>query len=222
LTDFLGLNGAMAYFGLVEAGQMKPGNTVVISAAAGSVGQIAGQIAKLAGCWAIAITSSADKLAQCRELGYETGLNYRAEPDLVAAVARVCPSEVDVFFDNTADPIPDAVLQNLAPHARIVICGTVSLAAKFGQPDIGPRFLRQLLVARARMQGFLILDYQPRWQEAWTRLAAWYRVGMLKYHYDIVEGLENTPKAFLRLLTSQNLGKQLVKVGEEREETCGG
>lgn len=219
--DFLGLNGAMAYFGLVEATEMKPGDTVVIPAAAGSVGQIAGQIAKLAGCRAIAITSSSAKLAQCRELGYDTGLNYRAEPDLVAAVARVCPSGVDVFFDNTAGPIHDAVLQNLAPHARIVICGTVSLADKFGQPDMGPRFLRQMLVARARMQGFLILDYRPRFQEAWTRLAHWYRAGVLKYHYDIVEGLENTPNAFLRLLTSQNLGKQLVKVGEEREETSG-
>lgn len=215
--DFLGMNGLTAYFGLVDAAGMKPGDTVVISAAAGSVGQIAGQIAKLAGCRVIAITSSEEKLTWCRELGYDDGINYRTESDLAAAIARVCPNGVDVFFDNTAGAIHDAVLQNLAIYARITLCGTVSLADKFGQPDIGPRFMRQLLIARARLQGFLVQDYQRRYQEAWTRLATWYHAGTLKYHYDIVEGLENTPKAFLRLLTSQNLGKQLVTVGAEGE-----
>ena len=214
--DFLGPNGPTAYFGLVDAAAMKPGDTVVISAAAGSVGQIAGQIAKLAGGRVIALTSSDEKLAWCRELGYDDGLNYRAESDLSAAIARVCPNGVDVFFDNTAGPLHDAVVQHLAPHARITLCGTVSLADRFGQPDIGPRFWRHLLVARARIQGFLVLDYQQRYQEAWTRLAQWYRAGVLKSRFDIVEGLEQMPTAFLRLLTSQNLGKQLVKVGEER------
>jgi len=126
--DFMGLNGLTAYIGLVDAGQIKPGDTVLISAAAGSVGQIAGQIAKLAGCRAIAVTSSEEKIARCRELGYDAGINYRTEPDLAAAVARVCPEGVDVFFDNTAGPIHDAVLQNLAMHSRIIVCGTVRLA----------------------------------------------------------------------------------------------
>ena len=213
--DFLGMNGVTAYFGLVDAAEMKPGDTVVISAAAGSVGQIAGQIAKLAGCRAIAITSSLKKLEWCRELGYDDGISYRTESDLPAAIARVCPNGVDVYFDNTAGPILDAVLQNLATHARITVCGTVSLADRFGQPDIGERFMRRILVARARIQGFLVGDYHQHYQEAWTRLVNWYRTGALKCQYDIVEGLENTPKAFLRLLTSQNLGKQLVKVGQE-------
>lgn len=213
--DFLGMNGLTAYFGLVEAAGMRAGDTVVISAAAGSVGQIAGQIVKLSGGRAIAITSSKEKLAWCRQLGYDDGINYRTESDLVAAIAKVCPDGVDVYFDNTAGPIHDAVMQNLATHARITVCGTVSLADRFGQPDIGERFLRRILVSRARIQGFLVSDYEFRYREGWIRLANWYRLGQLKCEYDIVEGLENTPKAFLRLLTSQNLGKQLVKVAQD-------
>jgi len=213
--DFMGLNGLTAYIGLVDAGEMRPGDTVLISAAAGSVGQIAGQIAKLSGCRVIAVTSSEEKIARCRELGYDAGINYRTEPDLAAAIARECPDGVDVFFDNTAGPIHDAVLQNLATHARIILCGTVALAETFGQPDIGPRFMRQVLVARARIQGFLVLDYQHRYAEARTRLAEWHRAGRLQYQYDIADGIENTPSAFLRVLTSKNLGKQLVRVGPE-------
>jgi len=213
--DFLGMNGLTAYFGLLQAAEMKAGDTVVISAAAGSVGQIAGQIAKISGGHVIAITSSEKKLGWCRQLGYDDGVNYRTETDLAAAIARVCPNGVDVYFDNTAGIIHDAVMQNLAAHARITICGTVSLADKFDQPDIGERFLRNILVSRARIQGFLVGDYQHHYQKAWARLANWYQQGQLKCEYDIVEGLENTPKAFLRLLTSKNLGKQLVKVGQD-------
>jgi len=213
--DFLGMNGLTAYFGLLQAAEMKAGDTVVISAAAGSVGQIAGQIAKISGGHVIAITSSEKKLGWCRQLGYDDGVNYRTETDLAAAIARVCPDGVDVYFDNTAGIIHDAVMQNLAAHARITICGTVSLADKFDQPDIGERFLRNILVSRARIQGFLVGDYQHHYQKAWARLANWYQQGQLKCEYDIVEGLENTPKAFLRLLTSKNLGKQLVKVGQD-------
>ena len=213
--DFMGLNGLTAYIGLVDVGGMRPGDTVLISAAAGSVGQIAGQIAKLSGCRVIAVTSSEEKIALCRELGYDAGINYRTEPDLAAAIARECPDGVDLFFDNTSGPIHDAVLQNLATHARIILCGTVALAETFGQPDIGPRFMRQILVARARIQGFLVFDYQHRYVEARTRLADWHRAGKLQYQYDIADGLENTPNAFLRVLTSKNLGKQLVRVGPE-------
>ena len=213
--DALGLNGVTAYFALLDAASIKAGDTVVVSAAAGSVGQIAGQIAKLSGCRSIAVTSSTEKLAWCRELGYDDGIAYRKESDLVAAMARVCPKGVDVFVDNTAGVIHEAVLQNLANHARIVLVGSVSLAGKFGQPDIGPRFPRQILIARARIQGFLVSDYQLRYDEARKRLADWYRAGKLKTKFDFAEGLEATPKAFLRLLTSQNLGKQLVRVRPE-------
>jgi NADPH:quinone reductase len=204
-----------AYFALIDAGGAKPGDTVLVSAAAGSVGQIAGQLAKLAGCRAIAIASTPEKLAWCRELGYDAGISYRDEPDLAAALAAAYPKGLDVFLDNTGGPIHDAVMQNLATGARIVIIGTVSLAAKLGQPDIGQRFLRQMLIARARMQGFLVSDYQNRHDEARARLANWYRLGKLKSKFDFAEGLESMPKAFMRLLTSQNLGKQLVQVSDE-------
>ena len=210
--DFMGTNGITAYFGLIEVGSMKVGDTVVISAAAGSVGQIAGQIAKLSGCRAIAITSSEEKLAWCQKIGYDDGINYKTEPNLVDAITRVCPNGVDLYFDNTAGPIHDAVMQNLATFARIAVCGTVSLADRFDEPDIGERFLRRILVARARVQGFIVDDYQNRHQEAWKCLANWYQRGLLNCEYDIIQDIHSMPSAFLRLLNSQNLGKQLVQV----------
>ena len=210
--DFMGTNGITAYFGLIEVGSMKVGDTVVISAAAGSVGQIAGQIAKLSGCRVIAITSSEEKLAWCQKIGYDDGINYKTEPNLVDAITKVCPNGVDLYFDNTAGPIHDAVMQNLANFARIVVCGTVSLADRFDEPDIGERFLRRILVARARVQGFIVDDYQNRHQEAWKCLANWYQRGLLNCEYDIIQDIHSMPSAFLRLLNSQNLGKQLVQV----------
>lgn len=212
--DLLGTNGPTAYFALLETGRVKPGDTVVVSAAAGSVGQIAGQIAKLCGCRAIAVTSSPEKLAWCRELGYDDGIDYRAEPDLSAALARVCPHGVDVYFDNTAGPILDAVMQNLATFARVVVVGTISLADRFEQPDVGPRFMRKILVSRARIEGFLSGDYEPRAAEAYARLAAWHRAGALRSRFDVAEGFASLPDAFLRLLTSRNIGKQVVRVAE--------
>ena len=210
--DFMGTNGITAYFGLIEVGSMKVGDTVVISAAAGSVGQIAGQIAKLSGCRVIAITSSEEKLAWCQKIGYDDGINYKTEPNLVDAITKVCPNGVDLYFDNTAGLIHDAVMQNLATFARIVVCGTVSLADRFDEPDIGERFLRRILVARARVQGFIVDDYQNRHQEAWKCLANWYQRGLLNCEYDIIQDIHSMPSAFLRLLNSQNLGKQLVQV----------
>jgi NADPH-dependent curcumin reductase CurA len=213
--EAFGLNGLTAYFALLEAAPVKPGDTVVVSAAAGSVGQIAGQIAKLAGCRAVGVTSSPEKAHACRESGYADVVDYRASPDLSAAIAQACPNGVDVYIDNTAGPISDAVMQNLAPHARIVIVGSISLAAKFGEPDIGPRFHRQTLIARAKIQGFLIGDYAPRFEEARARLVEWYRAGALRSKFDIATGIENVPQAFLRLLTSRNTGKQMVRVSED-------
>jgi NADPH-dependent curcumin reductase CurA len=214
--EAFGLNGTTAYFALLDAGRVRPGDTVVISAAAGSVGQIAGQIAKLAGGRAIGVTSSPEKAAYCRELGYDDIVDYRAESgDLPGAIRRACPNGVDVYIDNTAGPISDAVMQNLAAHARVVLVGSISLAGKFGQPDIGPRFHRQTLIARATIQGFLVSDYTARYQEARDRLVGWYRAGALKSKFDIAEGFENLPKAFLRLLNSDNVGKQMVRVGPD-------
>jgi NADPH-dependent curcumin reductase CurA len=122
---------------------------------------------------------------------------------------------VDVYVDNTAGAISDAVMQNLATHARIVIVGSISLAGKFGEPDIGPRFHRQTLIARATIQGFLVGDYQVRFGEARDRLTEWHKAGVLKSRFDVARGIESMPKAFLRLLNSENVGKQIVQVGEE-------
>ncbi len=209
------MNGMTAYFALYDCAAARPGDTVLISAAAGSVGQIAGQLARLAGCRAVGITSSPRKAAWCREIGYDEVIDYRAESDLVAAIARACPRGVDVYIDNTAGPIHDAAVQNLALRARIAIVGAVSLAGQFGKPDIGPRFHRQILIARATVRGFLVSDYQDRYPEARARMGAWVKSGALKSKFDIAQGFEQMPRAFLRLLRSENLGKQLVLVGEE-------
>lgn len=213
--DALGMNGMTAYFALCDCAAARPGDTALISAAAGSVGQIAGQLARLAGCRAVGITSSPLKAAWCREIGYDEVIDYRAESDLVAAIARACPRGVDVYIDNTAGPIHDAAVQNLALRARIAIVGAVSLAGQFGKPDIGPRFHRQILIARATVRGFLVSDYQDRYPEARARMGAWVKSGALKSKFDIAQGFEQMPRAFLRLLRSENLGKQLVLVGEE-------
>lgn len=210
--DVLGLNGATAWFALFETGALRPGDRVLVSAAAGSVGQLAGQLAALAGAEPYAVTSTSAKLEWCLSLGYRGGIAHRETEDLASALRALLPRGIDLFFDNTAGPIHDAVLQNLATHARIVLVGTVSLADRLGRPDIGPRFFREILVARARIEGFLILDFEKRWPEAWTRLADLLRAGRIRTRYDILEGLERTPEAFLRVLTGQNLGKQLVRV----------
>ena len=213
--EALGLNGLTAYFALYDCAAARPGDTVVISAAAGSVGQLAGQLARIAGCRVIGVTSRAEKAAWCRAIGYDDVLAYRDEPDLTAALARICPQGVDVFIDNTAGAIHDAVLQQLAPQARIALVGAVSLAARFGEPDLGPRYLRQLLIARATMRGFLVSDYQDRYEVARSRLAAWVKSGQLRSRFDILDGFERLPEAFLRLLASRNTGKQLVRVAPE-------
>ncbi len=210
--SYLGLPGLTAYFTLLHHAPVRAGDTVVISAAAGAVGQVAGQVAKIAGCRAVAIASSDEKLAWCRELGYDAGINYRTTNDLAASVAEACPGGVDVFLDNTAGPIHDAVMQNLALKARVIVCGTVALADRVGKPDIGPRFLRQVLVARARVEGFLLFDYADRYEEGRCRLAAWAREGRIRYREDVLDGIERMPRAFLRLLRSENLGKQLVRL----------
>lgn len=212
----LGMPGLTAYFAILEVGGARPGDTVVISAASGAVGQIAGQLAKLAGCRAVGIAGSDEKLAWCRELGYDAVINHRRANDLVAALAEACPAGVDVFLDNTAGPIHDAVMQNLAMRARVVICGQVALADRFDQPDIGPRFLRQIMIARATVQGFLVFDHADRFELARHRLAAWTRNGRLRHREDVLDGIEQMPRAFLRVLRGENFGKQLVRVAAHR------
>jgi NADPH-dependent curcumin reductase CurA len=211
--SWLGMPGLTAYFGLIELGRPRPGDTVVVSAASGAVGQLVGQIAKIAGCRAVAIAGSEEKLAWCRDLGFDAGLNHHTETDLAAALKTACPNGVDVFFDNTAGPIHDAVMANLALGARVVICGRIARASSFDEPDIGERFLADLIIKRAVVSGFLVFDWWHRRDEALARLACWRRDGRLRYREDAIDGIERMPEAFLRLLSGKNFGKQLVRVG---------
>jgi hypothetical protein len=211
--SWLGMPGMTAYFGLLEVGRPRPGDTVVVSAASGAVGQLVGQIAKLAGCRAVAIAGDEKKIAWCREIGFDAGINYKKAGDLTAAVKETCPGGVDVFFDNTAGPIHDAVMKNLSIGARVIICGRIALASQFGKPDIGERFMGQLIVSRTSIHGFLVFDWWHRRDEALRRLAAWQREGKLQFKEDVIEGIERMPEAFLRLLQGKNFGKQIVKLG---------
>lgn len=213
--SYLGLPGLTAYFTLLGAGEMKSGDDVLISAASGAVGQVAGQIAQIKGARAIAVASSDEKLDWCKDLGYADGINYRTAPNLDGAVADLFPDGVDVFLDNTAGPIHDAVMRNLALNARVVICGTVSLADKFDEPDIGERFLRNIMVARATVRGFLLFDYKTELESARRELSDWAKEGKLRHREDVMMGIEAMPKAFLRLLNSENFGKQLVQVTDD-------
>ena len=210
--SWLGMPGMTAYFGLLEVGRPRPGDTVVVSAASGAVGQLVGQIAKLAGCRAVAIAGDDGKLKWCREIGFDAGVNYHKAADLTAAVKEACPTGIDVFFDNTAGPIHDAVMRNLSIGARVVICGRIALAGQFGKPDIGERFMGHLIVSRASIHGFLVFDWWHRRVEALRRLADWRREGKIQFKEDVLEGIERMPEAFLRLLQGKNFGKQIVKI----------
>ena len=214
--SYLGMPGITAQIALERIGQPRAGETVLVSAASGAVGQVVGQIAKAKGCRAVAVASSADKLAWCRDIGYDAGVDYRAEADrLDEAIASACPDGIDVFFDNTAGPIHDSAMRTLATGARIVVCGTIALAGRFEQPDIGERHLRRLLVARARMEGFLVFDHIAQWDAARRELAALADAGQLRFRTDFLDGIERMPEAFINLLTSRNFGKQLVRVFDD-------
>ena len=207
----LGLNGVTAYFGLTELGLPKPGNTVVVSTAAGAVGSAAGQIAKIMGCRTVGITGGPAKVKQCLDdFGYDAAIDYKSD-DLPSALASACPQGVDVYFDNTAGPISDAVLPRLAMGARVVICGTASIAS-WDPPPMGPRVERHLLVKRARMSGFLVFDYVHRTDEAVAKLAEWVRQGKLAYREDILDGIEHCPDAIAGLYRGENLGKRLIRL----------
>jgi NADPH-dependent curcumin reductase len=207
----LGLNGVTAYFGLLDLGLPKPGDTVVVSTAAGAVGSAVGQIAKLMGCRTVGITGGADKVKLCTaEFGYDAAIDYKAG-DVGTALKAACPAGVDVYFDNTAGAISDAVIAQIAVGARIVICGTASMSSWEPWP-MGPRVERHILVKRARMSGLLIFDYAHRYEEAVARLAAWVRAGKLRYREDILDGIEHAPGAIAELYRGENLGKRLIKL----------
>ncbi|MEM7430226.1 MAG: NADP-dependent oxidoreductase [Pseudomonadota bacterium] len=207
----LGLNGVTAFFGLLDVCEPKAGETVVVSTAAGAVGSAVGQIAKIKGCRTVGITSSPEKMALCRdEFDYDEVISYR-DQDVAEAIKTACPDGVDCYFDNTCGPISDAVMTNLALGARICICGTASLT-DWDPIPLGPRVHRQLLVGRARLQGFLVLDYKDRYPEAVSQLAEWLRDGRLNFNEHVLEGAEAARGAIEMLYQGQNTGKLVVKV----------
>ena len=208
----LGMNGITAYLALLDIGQPKAGETVVISTAAGAVGSCVGQIAKLMGCRTVGITGGAAKATLCTdEFGYETAIDYKAAADLDAALNAACPDGVDVYFDNTAGAISDAVMRHLAVGARIVVCGTASVSSWSPWPA-GPRLERHVLVKRARMQGFLLFDHAHRFEEAIAQLTVWLRAGKLRYREDVLEGIDAAPDAIAGLYRGENLGRRLIRI----------
>lgn len=210
----LGMPGMTAYFALLEVCEPKAGDTVVVSGAAGAVGQIVGQIAKINGCRVVGIAGSDEKLAYLtRELGFDATINYKTANDLTAAVAAACPHGVDVYFDNVGGAVSQAVFDNLAFKARIVICGQISQYNN-ATPELGPRSLRYMLVNRARMEGFLVFDWRDRHPEARRRMAEWIKAGRLKYTEHVTEGFERMPEAFIAMLNGANLGKAVVKIAD--------
>jgi hypothetical protein len=212
--SLLGLTGVTAYLGLTEIGKPKEGETVVVSTAAGAVGSTVGQIAKLLGCHTVGLTGHADKVGLCvSEFGYDAAINYKAADDLARDIHNAAPHGVDVFFDNTGGEIADAVVENLNVGARMVICGTI--AQPSDPTPQGPRWNRQFLIRRARMEGFLVLDHIARFGEAAEQLAEWHRAGRIASREEIVDGLENAPEALMRLLRGANKGKMMVRVGPE-------
>jgi NADPH-dependent curcumin reductase CurA len=209
----LGVTGMTAYFGLLEIGRPQPGETVVVSGAAGATGSIAAQIAKLSGCRAIGIAGGPEK---CRyltgELGLDAAIDYKGE-DVVKRLAELCPKGVDVFFDNVGGDILDAALASLALRGRVVLCGAISRYNDRGLSP-GPKNYLSLIVQRGRMEGFVVLDYLSRAGEAVAALAAWLREGKLKDRVDVQEGLENAPAALARLFKGENQGKQLLRIAD--------
>lgn len=208
----LGMPGLTAYFGLLDIGQPKEGETVVVSGAAGAVGMTVCQVAKIKGCRVVGVAGSDEKNRYLREeLGVDAVINYKTD-DIPRALGEACPKGVGVYFDNVGGEVSDAVITQITHGARIVICGQISIY-NLDKPDVGSRPQPYLLVNSAFMKGFIVTDYAPRFVEGVMQMAQWLAAGKLKYAESIVEGFENTPHAFMGLFTGENLGKQLVKVG---------
>ena len=209
-----GVTGMTAYFGLLDVGRPQAGETVVVSAAAGATGSVAGQIAKIKGCRVVGIAGSAEKCKWVTaELGLDACVNYKTE-DVAARLKQTCPNGIDVYFDNVGGEILDTVLTLINRRARVVLCGAISMYNSAELPP-GPRHYVALMLQRARMEGFIITDYLHRFPEAIADLGPWVAEGKLKYAVDVVDGLEHAPTAINRLFSGANTGKLIVKISEE-------
>ncbi|MEJ8802048.1 NADP-dependent oxidoreductase [Pontibacter sp. H249] len=210
----LGMPGLTAYCGLLFIGEPKQGETVVVSGAAGAVGMVVGQIAKLKGCRVVGIAGSDEKISYLKEqLGFDEGINYKTTSNMQEALEKACPEGVDIYFDNVGGEISDAVYTLLNNFSRIIICGQIALYNVTSRPT-GPRVEPLLLTKKSLMKGFIVSDYAERFEEASKELATWVKAGNLKYEESIAEGFDKLPEAFLGLFKGENIGKQLVKVAE--------
>jgi NADPH-dependent curcumin reductase CurA len=208
----LGITGLTAYFGLLDICRPQAGETVLISAAAGAVGSLVGQIAKIKRCRAVGIAGSSEKVRfLTHDLSFEAAFNYKESADYDGALRELCPNGIDVYFDNVGGPITDAAIQRLNVGGRVAVCGQIS-QYNSDKPETGPRWLGQLIIKQAKVEGFLVKQFATRFEEGYRQLAAWLHDGKIHYREDVVTGLENAPRAFIGMLQGLNIGKQLVKV----------
>jgi hypothetical protein len=213
MMSVLGVTGLTAYWGLLDLGEPKAGETVLVSGAAGATGSVAGQIAKIKGCRVVGIAGGAQKCAWLKdELGFDDVIDYKNE-NVAERIAATCPNKVDVYFDNVGGDILQAALDNINMHARVVLCGGIS-GYNATEPVPGPNNLMNLIIMRARMEGFIVIDYMNRSGEAIQDLLQWIEAGQLKFQVDVQEGFEKIPNTLQRLFTGQNLGKQLLKIAD--------
>ncbi len=211
----LGMPGITAYYGLLDVCALQEGDTVFVSGAAGAVGSVVGQLAKLKGCRAVGSAGSDEKLAYMTdELGYDAAFNYKTADDLGREIRAHCPDGVDVYFDNVGGPITDAVFWSLNIGARVGICGQIS-QYNLEQGEKGPRLFWHLIVKRATVRGFLVTDFAARFREALSDLTSWYQAGRLTCRERITDGIENAPQAFIEMLHGANIGKQLVRLHDD-------
>ena len=218
-TAFFGLLGHIgltAYFGLLDICKPQPGETLVVSTAAGAVGSLVGQIGKIKGLRVVGLTGSDDKCRWIKsDLGYDAAINYKTE-NVRQALERHCPEGIDIYFDNVGGETLETVLDLINLRARISVCGMISQYNDGQHPAPGPRNLANLIMKRARMEGFLCTDYSNRAEEAFTAMIGWHLQGKLKYRVDVVQGLENTPQALGKLFDGTNTGKLIVQAGPEQ------
>ncbi len=207
----LGMPGLTAYFGLMDIGKPKAGETVVVSGAAGAVGVVVGQIAKIQGCRVIGIAGTDEKIALLKkDFSFDDAINYKTTSNLKAAIAALCPNGVDIYFDNVGGEVSDAVVANINFHARIPLCGQISLYNSTEQP-VGPRLQPMLLTRSVLLQGFIISNFQSRFPEGVQHLAQWVKEGKLKFTETIVHGFDQLPTGLLGLFKGENTGKMIVE-----------
>lgn len=210
----MGPPGLTAFFGLLDVCDPQPEETVVVSAAAGAVGMLAGQIARLRGCRVVGVTASdAQRAWLVDDLRFDAAIDSRSSADLDTTLAAACPDGIDVYLDNVGGLTTDAVLRRLNPGARISLCGEMS-QYNLVEPETGPRLLARLIAAHAKAQGFLISRYAARFPEGLEQLFVWLKEGVLQYRQDVAQGLEAAPQAFIAMLHERNHGEQLVHISE--------